>query len=596
MRLLSFVLSTVALLFTGCDNELENNRLDPVRRGNSLNIKVLADCSTKELVSSTYFPSGSEIGVCVQNTSGGNYDGYNYSNVKFTATGADANQTWNGASSVMLSMNQGLCYAYYPYNSSVTDITSISVSTSTQKDYMYAASTTVNANNRTATLTMKHALAAVRFAIKKGTYTGTGAVTKVSVQSSALGTSAKLNAKNGNLTSITGTGSAISVSKSLKLSTTAQNVDVIVVPVGSSADLTLSVTIDGKVYAKVISGAQVLKATCNTYTLTVNAGEISLSGIKIGNWTYNSSGSPILEASGYTITFQGVYNDLLFNNEINEDGEVVIQTRAIDYNYSPRAVTATNCSYSQTLVDGLREIKLFDFTGNVELIFSGAGTPSVVTQRFYPSGSYNWVVPDDIYEVDVFLVGGGGGGLSEPGLQKGGSGGGYTKTYKGHGYVQPSSGTWMGTRDEGKDGDAIRVTPGQIVAIQVGAGGKANQNGSPSYFMNSTYQANGGYCGSGSSGGSGGSGGGAYKNDGAVDGNSAGGSGQGHTTRDFGEWTGTLNAAGSAGDMAGSNKGGYSAGSGYSNPYSGYGGAGCGIDGNSGGGDGTVLIRYYVFE
>lgn len=33
MRLLSFVLSTVALLFTGCDNELENNRLDPVRGG-----------------------------------------------------------------------------------------------------------------------------------------------------------------------------------------------------------------------------------------------------------------------------------------------------------------------------------------------------------------------------------------------------------------------------------------------------------------------------------------------------------------------------------------------------------------------------------
>lgn len=30
--------------------------------------------------------------------------------------------------------------------------------------------------------------------------------------------------------------------------------------------------------------------------------------------------------------------------------------------------------------------------------------------RFYPAGNYTWIVPDDCFLVDVFLVGGGGGG------------------------------------------------------------------------------------------------------------------------------------------------------------------------------------------
>lgn len=31
--------------------------------------------------------------------------------------------------------------------------------------------------------------------------------------------------------------------------------------------------------------------------------------------------------------------------------------------------------------------------------------------RFYPAGNYTWIVPDGCFLVDVFLVGGGGGGV-----------------------------------------------------------------------------------------------------------------------------------------------------------------------------------------
>lgn len=239
------------------------------------------------------------------------------------------------------------------------------------------------------------------------------------------------------------------------------------------------------------------------------------------------------------------------------------------------------------------------------------------TKRFYPAGTYNWPVPPGCTEVEVFIVGGGAGGRSASGQYKAGCGGGYTKTFRGKGYVKPSSGTWMGTYYDGRDGDAISVTPGEKITIVVGKGGATNSPGSASYFKSPTYQAEGGKIGgtSGSStgikyGGNGGSGGGAGGCDGGTDGGDGKpyinnpsvespyrGIGQGHTTRDFGEPTGTSNAAGSKGDAApNADKGGYAEGSGTNNPNSGYGGAGDSSDGNRPGGDGTVLIRYWAYE
>lgn len=263
--------------------------------GNFLSISVVTNAVTKDLITSNYLPTNSTIGVFVTNTSGGDYDGHSYNNILFTANGSDANQTWNEAS-IELSMNEGKCYAYYPYSSSVTDVTKIPVSTTGQVDYMYATPVAVNAMNKNAALKMNHALSAVRFMIKKGIYAGTEQVTAVSVKSSTLGTSGTLNAKTGEVTGVSGTGAEISVSKSLALNEVTQDVDVIVVPTEAAADLTLSVTLDGETYSTVVSGAALTKANCNKYTLTVNAGELALSGIEIGDWGYDDSGAPTITA------------------------------------------------------------------------------------------------------------------------------------------------------------------------------------------------------------------------------------------------------------------------------------------------------------
>ena len=304
------------------------------------------------------------------NASGGDYDGHSYNNILFTANGSDANQTWNG-STIELSMNEGKCYAYYPYSSSASDLTKIPVSTAGQVDYMYATPVTVNANNKTASLKMCHALSAVRFIIKKGTYAGTGQVTAVSVKSSALGTSGTLNAKTGEVTGVSGKGSTINVSKSLKLSTSTQNVDVIVVPTGSAADLTLSVTLDGKTYSTVVSGAAVTKANCNDYTLTVNQGELALSGIEIGDWGYDDSGAPTITAGSYKVTFAGDYSKFAFKNSVS-DGTVTIKAYNIESSSMIRPVTiSSGATLEQTTNENLRTITLSNITANITVTFDG---------------------------------------------------------------------------------------------------------------------------------------------------------------------------------------------------------------------------------
>jgi len=254
------------------------------------------------------------------------------------------------------------------------------------------------------------------------------------------------------------------------------------------------------------------------------------------------------------------------------------------------------------------------------------------TVRFFPAGTYYWQNPlNKAQEVDVFLVGGGaGGGMN-------GSGSGYTKTFRGSNYA----GSGWQTVDEtsypdaiagGRDGNAISVSANEIIEIIVGAGGNGRynhpdgvnysdgQSGGFSQFKNSNYRANGGIHPAGyqSDGAAGGSGGSKYGSAAQAVGASNGGNGygsqskgQGHTTRDFGENTGLINAGGGGGSVVsgtGVGAGGssnYVQGSGAngSTPLQGNGGGGYGGGGGANsatgmpstggkGGDGTVLIRF----
>jgi len=162
------------------------------------------------------------------------------------------------------------------------------------------------------------------------------------------------------------------------------------------------------------------------------------------------------------------------------------------------------------------------YTGTCEVIDDGNGVWRI---RFLTSGT---MTTKENLVVDLFLVGGGSGSASSG---AGGSGG-YTKTYL--------------TKEFDIGSYEVRV----------GAGGAVGASGGISYFGDSaTYFANGGTLTAGGSGGGAASscpsrcnGGGKAAGSGASDGNSTSyATGQGSTTREFGETNGTMYSGGGGG-------------------------------------------------
>ena len=244
----------------------------------------------------------------------------------------------------------------------------------------------------------------------------------------------------------------------------------------------------------------------------------------------------------------------------------------------------------------------FTYTGDFEIV-SDDDQPITVSQgnwkiRFLTSGTLTFTNLNGAENgIDVFLVGGGGGGSRAAG------GGGYTKTLK-----------------------AVKVSAGTAYSIVVGAGGIAGVGNSKAGSAGGTSNAfgasaNGGEANTSASsfrGSNGGSGGGAGSTNGnggkgGSDGSDGfhrngthqdSGTGQGTTTREFGESGGKLYAGGgggctttssnggAGGDGGGGDGGNTSGGatSGATNTGSGGGGAANSKAGGAGG-SGIVVIR-----
>lgn len=232
------------------------------------------------------------------------------------------------------------------------------------------------------------------------------------------------------------------------------------------------------------------------------------------------------------------------------------------------------------------------FTQNNKIAFTEPRTwqiASDATATLTPADT-SWVVPDNVYSLKVEAWGGGGGGASRntAGYGGGGGGGAYSNliTYS--------------------------VSPGQTLAVSVGAGGGASSSGNDTYFINtSTLLAKGGSEGilnsqTGASGGlntngvgdtkySGGNGGDGIANNG---GGGGGGAGNGSDGSNGSAPTGGNGGTGSITGGNGGNGGvgtASSAGSPGSTPSGGGGGAfknKGGTIAGSAGADGQIIITY----
>ena len=132
---------------------------------------------SRSIITSSALHEGAEIGISLTG-SDGTYDGTLYSNVRFIA-----DQTWTSETDVMVSASSATLHAYYPYSDEVTDLSRIPVETASQTDYLYALpASDINNRNADVNISMQHALAAMKFTVSRGTYTGPGSITAITVQ------------------------------------------------------------------------------------------------------------------------------------------------------------------------------------------------------------------------------------------------------------------------------------------------------------------------------------------------------------------------------------------------------------------------------
>ena len=357
------------------------------------------------------------------------------------------------------------------------------------------------------------------------------------------------------------------------------------------------------------TGSVALSLSGTVITATVTASD-SGSGIK--EYGYIIQASSTCPTTGYTISTNSVYNfDITSSgtyyvcikitdnagNSATISKQIVVTK--INYTYQ---VLSTNYSCANK---SSGSSYIFIYTGNCEVVDDSATGTGNWKIKFLTSGALTTKVAID---VDVFLVGGGGGGQETAGIHGGSAGGGgYTQTYKN-----------------------ISISASQNQNIQIGSGGagggSSGSDGGQSYFISTSYAANGGIGAALNKAGNGGSGGGCsgaadekYPGIGGSDGSSGTtnntlctiGYGQGTTTREFGESSATLYAGGGTGGQYRYNSwpgplaggaGGGGAGGGYNSVAAdgvantgGGGGGGTpyyGVSVNGGnGGSGIVIIR-----
>ena len=170
------------LLLTACSQEQGTMASDNRQLELSVGIDQPADQTRAATqVTSTYFPTGTQLGITVQKTNGTTYSSHEHTNVLFSARSSGSSQTW-ASTGIDLTADAARVSAYYPYDTSY-DPSAIPITCDDHTDWMYCPWKTtaanngiINEDNRAVSLTMKHAQTIIKYQLTNVSYTNSGKV------------------------------------------------------------------------------------------------------------------------------------------------------------------------------------------------------------------------------------------------------------------------------------------------------------------------------------------------------------------------------------------------------------------------------------
>ena len=340
-----------------------------------LELTLSTQAVTKTLIKESRLPDPSSVGITVRDSYGA-YAGAEYTNIKYTSKDASGAQAWECDSPILLSPQTGTLYSYYPYAEACTDISAISIraNSTVQTDFMWGTPVSVSKDNRHASIKMNHALAAVRITYVRGTYSGTGTVSKVSFGGNCIAVAGTLDATDGSISNLAGKGTMLTPPQiATTLSSTLQEFELLVIPTGEKQGKVV-ITIDGKDYSLEFGDIDLRQGHMTQFHLTVNDGELSLSDITVSEWTYGESKDTSIKVTD-KVTLTGNLDDIaIYNSVVN--GVVTItaipKTKGGFKEVEPVSINS-NATLSQScdIHTGIRTITLSNISGNVTVTFYG---------------------------------------------------------------------------------------------------------------------------------------------------------------------------------------------------------------------------------
>ena len=286
-KILLSQLLCIGAVFTACTDDEGFNQ---TTKALQVSVSTESPAESRAIIDGGYLPDGASIGVTLTAEDGTAYDGQTFTNLQYTAAGEGSTQAWSSVTPASLSITTGKVIAYYPYyGGDDFDLKAVPVETASQTDYMYAKPVTgINMVSPAANLTMQHAMTDIRINVKKGTYTGTGEVTKITAKAPAFATSATMDVETGVFANVSG-GGAQFVQELTGAAISSGNVvqDFLIVPdaKSTSGEVAIFVIIDGKKFAVTVPYTESFQQGFTyTYNLTLDNAALTLDGVSVAKW------------------------------------------------------------------------------------------------------------------------------------------------------------------------------------------------------------------------------------------------------------------------------------------------------------------------
>jgi len=365
----------VAIMSVAACSPIDDPCKGPDTRQGELSISVSTDEPTRAMITDSMLPDGSEMGIALFDSDGNVYMGKRYEHIRYVAENTQDGQIWITNSTVFLGATEATLYAYYPYSSYSYNMREIYVEANSyeQNDFMYGGPYTgLTADNRHASIHLRHALGAVRVCTRRGTYDGVGKISSLGVGGDATASSGKFDVTQGKFSSLS--GGIIYPTTTFQLSEEPNVQDILLIPTGEPGSLTIKMTVDNVLLETSIPDFLLEAGKISQVDVTVDWGKLRVTGVTVQQW-YNYERGTASVPTDHRVSLEGNQEGISIGTIIGNDGSVTVT--AVPYISKDAKVNPVTfngeATFSQQMNEntGVRTINIQNLESGVTVIFDG---------------------------------------------------------------------------------------------------------------------------------------------------------------------------------------------------------------------------------